>query len=443
MNTALDTCTPVNAPTYHIIGVLGDGSSSLCQQALRCLQNADVVIGAVHLLALVHEHIKASAQCYELDEVLAQVPLWIDTALSQQKQLVVLASGDPLCYGIGGYLSKNSKYRATVIPNLSAVQLACARIHRPWQNIKLISVHHRDDGEWTPTAGPEHHLYPIIKACHTHAHMAIFTSPENSPDRIARLLLAAGLADSVKMVIFEKLGGTAERIVDNCSVSDIAKITFSAPNLVLLWRMSAVKSVVRFGLDDENYQPADNPHSLLTKRDVRAVTLAQMQLCSDSIVWDIGAGFGALGLEAARLCPDGYVYAIEKNPKTYKIALQNAIKLGVYNYSLVLNKAPHGMEHWPAPDAVFIGGSDGQLTELMRLSLHRLKNGGFLLMNFVTLENLHSAIACLKKWHVPWKITQLQSAQTRPILNMHRFVADNPVWMMSVQTSSLLKSQLQ
>ncbi len=443
MDKSLGLHPAANVPTYYIIGVLGDGSATLCQQALQCLHDADVVIGAAHLLAVLHKQFKADVQCYELDGVLAKVPLWIEKALSQQKQLVVLASGDPLCYGIAGYLNNHSKYRATVIPNLSALQLACARINRPWQDTRLISVHHRDDGEWTPLAGPEHTLYAIVKACHTYMQMAIFTSPANSPDRIARLLISAGLADSVTMVVFEQLGSPAEAVISDSSVSDISKMVFATPNLVLLWRTAAVESVVRFGLEDKNYQPEGHLHSLLTKREVRAVTLAQMQLRPDSIVWDIGAGFGALGLEAARLCPDGYVYAVEKNPKTYAIALQNALKLGIYNYSLLLNKAPSGIQHWPRPDAVFIGGSDGRLTDLMRLSLHRLKTDGFLVMNFVTLENLHDALNCLKQWQVPWELIQLQSAHTQAILHMHRFVANNPVWILYMQASSFVKSKLQ
>jgi len=154
-----------------------------------------------------------------------------------------------------------------------------------------------------------------------------------------------------------------------------------------------------------------------------------MQLRADSTVWDIGAGSGAVGLEAARLCPDGYVYAIEKNAEDVVIAATNRHELGVHNYALTHGKAPHGMADWPDPDAVFVGGSGGELLELIRLCLARLKSQGWLVMNFATLENVCIATAMLKQLESRWDITQLQASLSRPILDMHRLAAESPVWV--------------
>jgi len=162
---------------------------------------------------------------------------------------------------------------------------------------------------------------------------------------------------------------------------------------------------------------------------VRAVSLARMQLRADSIVWDIGAGSGAVGLEAARLCPDGYVYAIEKNADDAAIAAANRRDHGVHNYMLIQGKAPQSLERWPDPDAVFIGGSGGELDELIHLSLTRMKPQGWLVMNFVTFENVGAATAVLKALDAQWDLTQLQASRSRPILDMHRLAAENPVWV--------------
>jgi precorrin-6Y C5,15-methyltransferase (decarboxylating) len=111
------------------------------------------------------------------------------------------------------------------------------------------------------------------------------------------------------------------------------------------------------------------------------------------VVWDIGAGSGSVGLEAARLAPHGHVWAIEKNAGDAANARANAARFRISNYSLFDGKAPQHLDTWPDPDAVFIGGSGGELAELIRLILARLKPGGRLVMNFVTLENLATATA--------------------------------------------------
>ena len=201
------------------------------------------------------------------------------------------------------------------------------------------------------------------------------------------------------------------------------------------------------------------------------MSLARLQLRADSTVWDIGAGSGSVGLEAARLCHRGHVWAIEKNAHDIEIIRQNHDAFRVANYTLVHDKAPAGMEAWPDPDAVFIGGSGGELAELIRLVLSRLKPNGHLVMNFVTLENLAMALETLKDVQsqgvgakqpaeagaekdshgahdstsndlgsaaasrsskmLHWDVLQLQASRSRPILSMNRLAAENPVWLVS------------
>ena len=152
-----------------------------------------------------------------------------------------------------------------------------------------------------------------------------------------------------------------------------------------------------------------------------------------SIVWDIGAGSGSVGLEAARLCARGHVYAIEKNADDVAIAGRNRAGFGLSNHTLVHGKAPSGLEAWADPDAVFIGGSGGELAELIALCLARLKPGGWLVMNFVTIENLSAAVEALKTANTHWDVLQLQASRSKPILQMHRLAAENPVWIVCAQ----------
>lgn len=423
------TETPIAAPC-RIIGVLDDGPAGLTARALAHIEQADVVIGGTRTLALFAAHIPAHAERRDLTGQMMQVPEWIRAAQAQDKRVVVLATGDPLCHGIAAFLQSRLCIEACeVLPNVSTVQLACARLGLPWQEMRILSVHNRDAGEWREGAGPDHGLYPILRVVQRHERLAVFTSPDNSPARIARMLVAEGLDDDFRMAVAERLLQADERVVADIAIADAARMQFAEPNVVLLWRTAPMPRTVTFGLADDRYRQRQPDKGLITKREVRAVSLARMQLRADSIVWDIGAGSGSVGLEAARLSPDGYVYAIEKNADDAAIAAANRRDLGVHNYTLVHARAPQGMEGWPAPDAVFIGGSGGELAELIRLALARLKPHGWLVMNFVTFENVAAAMAALKESGAQWDITQLHASRSRPILDMHRLAAENPVWI--------------
>jgi len=140
-----------------------------------------------------------------------------------------------------------------------------------------------------------------------------------------------------------------------------------------------------------------------------------------------------VGLEAARLCRQGYVYAIEKNAADFIIAQKNRQQMAVTNYRVQHGKAPDLLDDWPDPDAVFFGGSGGELAELIKLCLSRMKPQGALVMNFVTLENLALATQTLKALNAKWDVTQLQASRSQPILHMHRMQAENPVWIVCAQ----------
>ena len=313
------------------------------------------------------------------------------------------------------------------------MQLACARLGLAWQDARIVSVHSKDAGEWRVGAEPGHGLYALAQSLRQHDRLLVLTSPDNSPDRIARLIAAEGLGDDFQMAVAERLCTPDERVVAELSPHDAAQQTFADPNVVVLVRSQVRPQPVRMGLADSAYHQRQPDKGLITTQEVRAVSLARMQLRADSRVWDIGAGSGSVGLEAARLCPQGHVWAIEKNEADFTIAGHNARAFGVSNHTLVHGKAPEGLDAWPDPDAVFIGGSGGELQELIALCLRRLRTGGWLVMNFVTLENLASATQALQAQGAVWDVLQLQAARSKPILHMHRMAAENPVWIVCAQ----------
>ncbi|WP_027157753.1 bifunctional cobalt-precorrin-7 (C(5))-methyltransferase/cobalt-precorrin-6B (C(15))-methyltransferase [Methylobacter luteus] len=414
----------------RIIGVLDNGAAGLTPEALAQLQSADLVIGGHRTLALFADAIRVDAERHDLTGNLPQVPVWISAAREAGKQVVVLATGDPLCHGIASFLiNKLGRTGVDILPNLSTLQLACAKLGLAWQDVRISSVHHRDAGEWTIGATPEHGLYPLLSLLRQSDLTAVFTSPENTPARIARMLQIESLEDEFEMAVAACLLQDQEQVSDWLTINAAAERRFADPNIVLLRRRQPAAREALFGLPDDRFNQRKPDKGLITKREVRAVSLARMALLPDSVVWDIGAGSGSVGLEAARLCPQGHVYAIEKNEADAAIALSNRASLRASNYTLLHGRAPAGLENWPDPDAVFIGGSGGELRELISLCLRRLRPGGNLVMNFATFENITTAIDTLKATGAQWDVIQLQAARSQPILNMHRMQAENPIWI--------------
>lgn len=416
----------------RIIGVLDNGAESLGTVSLLHIKNADVVIGGTRTLELFKDYFKTDCAQQDLTGALSKIPQWIQQAQQDNLNTVVLATGDPLCHGIAKYLiAKLGAEHCEVLPNVSTIQLACAKLGVSWQETKICSVHTKDAGEWQTYAGPEHGLYTLLQSIPQHDSLAILTSPENTPDRIARMMQTESLADGFSMSVVENIFCANETVYRELGIREAAQMRFASPNVVLLNRLPRLKTKTLFGLNDASFHQRKPEKGLITKREVRAVSLAHMQLRSDSVVWDIGAGSGSVGLEAARLCPQGHVYAIEKNAPDQELIEQNRQQMGITNYSLIHGKAPEGIELWPNPDAVFIGGSGGELGQLIEQILGRLNTDGWLVMNFVTFENLSDALNKLKELDADWNVSQLQISRSQPILHMNRLAAENPVWVVS------------
>ena len=413
-----------------LIGILDDGWAGLTDQARQRLSNAQVVIGAGRPLALVRDHLPG-VELKDMDGALSEIPAWIKAAEASHQSVAILATGDPLCHGIAAWLAGKLETAFDILPNLSTLQIACARFRETWNDIKIASCHTRDADEWHCDATPEHGLYPAMRAIAQHHKVFLFTGPENNPARLARALLTAGYAsDEVTLSVASRLQLVDEQLFPLLSLGAAAKIDFPEPNVVLIQRAEQ-PAAPAFGHEDLEYIQRTPEKGLITKQEARALSLAKLRIAPNATVWDIGAGSGSVGLEASRLAPLGHVWAIEKNSDDAANARANAQRFQASNYSLFDGKAPEHLDAWPDPDAVFIGGSGGELATLIDLILGRLKPGGRLVMNFVTLENLATATQTLTAAKADWDVVQLQASRSQPILDMHRMAAQNPVWIVS------------
>ena len=253
----------------RIVGVLDDGVASLGATALQHLGAAQLVIGGARTLQLLAAHIAPEAVQRDLGGALSQVPEWIRAAQAERQRVVVLATGDPLCHGIAAYLASRLCIDAIeVLPNVSTLQLACARLGLPWQDMKFSSVHSKDAGDWVPGSPPGHGLYVLLRDIRQHDRLAILTSPDNTPDRIARMLVAEGLADDFQMAVAERLCQPEERIVSGMAISVAAQMPFADPNVVLLWRSRLRAPQVLLGLPDASFEQRHPEKGLITKHEV-------------------------------------------------------------------------------------------------------------------------------------------------------------------------------
>lgn len=287
--------------------------------------------------------------------------------------VAILASGDPLFFGIGKTLLRYfDPARLRVHPALSAVQLACARFTVPWDDLTLLSLHGR-------------HPDDVAGKILTHSRVMVFTDQTNSPDCIARQLLDALKASgdeerraTVRIRVAENLGLDDEALFAG-SLEAAAARQFGPLNMVLI-EQPPRQQHSRFGLT-----AADIHHSrgLITKDEVRAASVHKLSLPLTGVLWDVGGGSGSVSLEAARINPDLSVYTIEKKPEEHQNIRRNIRSYGAYNMHLICGEAPEALKDLPAPDRVFIGGSGRRLEEIITLCAARLKPGGRIVVNAV------------------------------------------------------------
>jgi len=186
-----------------------------------------------------------------------------------------------------------------------------------------------------------------------------------------------------------------------------------------------------FGLPDEVFIPRRPGSNVITKRDVRAITLAHLGLHQHTVLWDIGSGTGSVAIEAAYLASAGHVYAIECNAEAVEAIKANCRRLQASNVSVVAGRAPQVLHDLPDPDAVFIGGSGGELTAILEVVMARLLPAGHLVVNLATLEHLSEAVDYLRQAAWVWECTMVNIAHTQKILDMTRFAAMSPVFVLT------------
>ena len=408
--------------TIDVIGIGLDGVKGLTDTVKQLINNATILVGSDRHLSYFSNH---PAQKLSLDIFFANIED-LEQQLDQGERLAILASGDPLFFGLGRLLlEKIPAKKMQFYPHFSAVQLTFNSLKIPWQDAKFFSAHGRSlEG-----------LASLLQQ--GEAKIAILTDSHNSPSAIARFYQSLDLPIDYDIWVCENLGGDQEQIYHFPArqieqITTINKQHFAPLNIVVFLRQNQENSPVIedlpcLGLPDSAFLSFPDRPGLMTKREIRLLVLGELALQPQQIVWDIGAGTGSVSIEIARICPASTIYAIEKTTMGKTLIEKNCQRMQVTNVVPLQGNAPEILDQLPPPHRIFIGGSGGNLTEILTASQEKLLPGGLLSIALATLENFQESLTWFKARNWNYHLLQLQISRSVPVAELTRFSPLNPV----------------
>jgi len=406
-----------------VIGIGDDGCAGLTSRAANAVARAQVLVGGERHLAFFPQF---TGEKIALKGGLGAA-LDRATELANEHQVCVLASGDPLFFGIGPLIAKRfGTEHVEFLPSPSSIQWAFARTGIAWEDADIVSVHGRS-------------IEGFVSRVRRASKVAVLTDAENTPARLAARLIEYS-DDRWQAWLCERLSGPDER-VRAFSLADLAAEQNIDPlNVLLLVRPPPGAAEPPFRappaipyLHEDAFAKRMPKNGLITKREVRLLSLASLAIAPDAVVWDIGAGSGSVSIEAAMLAPRGRVYAIEVDPEGVAICRDNVRTHGVDNVQVIEGRAPEALVGLEAPDAVFVGGSKGSMEGIIAASLDALRPGGRLVVNAVTLENVGEAYSVLRARRLDPEVTLVQISRGVPLAHYRRYEALNPIHIMAVE----------
>jgi precorrin-6Y C5,15-methyltransferase (decarboxylating) len=406
----------------NVVGIGLDGELGLTEQTKQIIARATILCGANRHLSYFAKH---SAFKIPLNNLQQDIDIVIKKAT--EEQVVILASGDPLFFGLGRLLlSKIPAEQLQFYPHISSIQLAFSKLKVPWQDASLISVHGRDCDD-------------LIKHLKQGTNkIAVLTDGYNNPVAIAKLYLTLKIPVTYSFYVCANLT-LEDAIITSFAPQEVTKLSqlpqdsFAPLNVLVLIREDVTKndldlaSLPLFGIPDSAFVSFGDRPSLITKKEIRTAILSELQLQPQQTIWDIGAGTGSVSIEIARLCPDAIIYAIEKTAMGITLIEQNCQRFRVKNIYPISEKAPDSLCELPTPDRIFIGGSGGNLLTILDTCKNKIAPQGIIVIALATIEHFTTVIQWAQQNNWNYELLQVQISRSIPIANLTRFSPLNPV----------------
>lgn len=465
-------CVTEETPMIHVVGVGLSGANSLSSSVLARVEAATLIVGAQRHLDAVGSFLKEKHvdQAGDADDDFVETwPLGnftqvFDALRSRLKshpktRVVILASGDPLFFGLGRLLLSAFPADQLVFhPQVSSIQLAFSRLKLPWQDATLLSVHGRDGQQ-------------LVKSLKRgDRKIAVLTDGVLTPGAIAKLIIALDLPVRYQLWVCENLGHDDEHLqtfqVDELAHTDPSR-SFAALNVVVLCRQeSAIEPIAAegelvsqqpsqqarslpslplIGLPDAVFKSFPDRPTLMTKREIRLLILGALAPLPGQTIWDIGAGTGSVSIELSRLCPTARLYAIEKTAMGAALIRHNADRLAIAPIKVIQGNAPIACVDLPTPSRVFIGGSSGQLqaildfcNEQVYFNQNAIASDCRIVLALATLEHLSQVMTWLQRptiadrWQ--YQLTQINISKSLPVGPLTRFQPLNPITLITLSS---------
>lgn len=401
----------------HIVGIGDDGLDGLTRHARHLIDSAEVIVGAAPLLDKLHDapgrRVAVGGNLDQLRESIAAV---------MDQRAVVLTGGDPLFYGIARFLTEAfGKDRFDVVPHVSSMQLAFARVKESWDDAYLSNLANQP-------------LDRVVDSIRTAERVGLFTTESVSPSVVAEALLDRRI-DYFTAYVCENLG-TPDETVTQGELQTIKDQTFSPMNVMVLVRRRGAADRPSgsgqrrlFGNPDDLFLQSRPKRGLLTPSEVRCIALAELDLTAESTVWDVGAGSGSLAIEAAAIASRGKVFAIEMDAEDYGLMLENASLFDVPSLIPVHGQAPAAWKDLPDPDAIFVGGTGRMVAELVSEAVKRLNDGGRIVVNVSSPDSLVGVQGAIDAASLQSDVRMINIARGQHQLGRLRFEALNPTFL--------------
>ncbi len=411
----------------YLVGIGMGNIETLTEQGRKAIEASELLIGAERMVNAFPD--------YQCDVCYAISPAKImDYILEhpEHKTIAVIFSGDVGFFSGAKKLNQMieeqkqsqsmgqnpagslwSDYETEFMPGISSLQYFSAKLKLSWEDTKVVSLHGREDN--------------IMGAVWNNNKIFFVTGGDYTVRKVCQILSENNLKEAI-VHVGERLSYPNERIV-TATAGSLAEEEFDPLAVMLVENEKIIqRSVITHGINDELFLRGQVP---MTKSEIRSISLSKLQLRPGDVVYDIGAGTGSVSVEMAFQAYEGSVYAVEFNEEALELIRQNAERFGVWNLKIIKGKAPEALADLPVPDRAFIGGSKGNLAEILEVLVK--KNPGIrVVVNAITLETLTEAVCQFKNLGFEdIDIVQIFAAHGKAAGNYHMMQGQNPVFIIS------------